>query len=780
MQNFLNWVHRKTYNAYCFLPLVCFWLVNSGIVAASAALVFTKFFNCADMVNKETQDVSVKEVVNSKCFEMYDKEFHLKRHVGMFSLNPGIVALVTIIYSYLAKDRVEKYSIQTGEGDKEIYGTEMWPDTRDGRKCLGHFSTFFIYVSHLFIRIISLLTLTFKVFCPTDIPEDFLCPWPPEMHGKWNFNDDLNWRYNITNIHCTNSISSNINRMTKTVSYVNVALVIVTVFEFCYLAWSTRSDRSFTTDVEFIRVYLLLVRKGKKKFKKKLLKKSGNEESVLLLRNLDVTKTSSRPFSVLFNVVIQEGKQLMDMDAHPRKFDRHENCQSHLKTINTATKLTNIADILKSKKGVQRNQYYPQIILVTGKPSIGKSKFNTILLCQSKVKDDKFWRDKMVFLVNKTSILKGMLRCSKNQHSDHFSLDKYEFIRSNPTSTVLVFDELDKQTVERQLSRENTQTGFTLTDNIDSNSTPTNIIQRFEMLVREMLLKGVKILIMSRPTAQHLFDNFKIDKTVEILGFSEDEIRACADHIFCQNKSNTGELNTGELIWNQIKGSPELLSLCHIPGICDLVCSTLKDSRGPIRITELLEKAVKYLLWNHYILKIDLEIERGSDYLTASIPDDHKAKLDEIKKVAKNVFDKGEFVFNRHSTDKEFGEIANSGFFYKYPGKKQYFCFLHVALQAFLVASYVVNNKEEFQRFLKTYLPCDGQICDNAKFVIQFVAGLLRKNVKERRSETNNEKSKPETSDGVKESIQKRYIVSIIYIIANLNKKQLLVQTHLL
>ncbi len=137
------------------------------------------------------------------------------------------------------------------------------------------------------------------------------------------------------------------------------------------------------------------------------------------------------------------------------------------------------------------------------------------LLYQWKVKEDEFWYDKIVILLqfrrfnNETVTLREMLRCAEGLSFDHDDFETvYELILSNPTKTVLIFDGLDELDVDNEM----------------------RVFSVFR------LLRDVTVLITSRPTAQRLLQNFSFERTVEILGFFEEQIQ---DYVFkfCEEKT---------------------------------------------------------------------------------------------------------------------------------------------------------------------------------------------------------------------------------------------------
>ena len=665
---------------------------------------------------------------------------------AMFILNFGIVFASSIIYAYLVKHRVEKFDYPTrittsnNDGDKN-QETLPWlnpsQNPRDVRECLGRFSTFSIYVVHLLVaRIIPLLVFAIWIFYQDHFPEKFPCPLSSEMQGKGtsNFNFTLNSRKNLTFIDCTNPISGKSKTLVYIVATVDVCLVTLAFLELGYIAWLAFNDRDFMADQEFCTVYLLRKRKRIRKLVNKVRERfnSDDEEVFQLKDDFGGTQISMRPLDDIYvDVVIQEGRE--HMDAYPSEFKRKEIYQSHLKTPKTVTKLTSTADIFKPING-RKKQTYPRTILVIGRPGIGKTMLTRKLLYQWKVKEDEFWYEKIVILLqfrtfnNKTVSLREMLRDGDGLSSDDFETE-YNFVLCNPTKTVLIFDGLDELTVDSTLLH-------TKTKRVSSPDEKMPVFSILKMLIKGTMLPGVTVLTTSRPTAQHVFQALSFKRTVEILGFFEKQIK---EYVFKFCKNNT---NTGELIWNQIKGSDELRSLCYIPVNSYIVCLTLKESiendeeqfnegvhrNIPKTITELYKRAVKVLLYRHHP-KYKLQ-QRPSDYLITPFPIELENELTDLKEVAKSGISQGRLIFVKSTADK-FGELANCGLFHKLPDKRQnLFCFLHLTLQEFLAASNVVDDMANVERFL------DGHVNDSKwHLVIQFVAGLVGDKIRQAKME---------------------------------------------
>ncbi len=640
---------------------------------------------------------------------------------------------LSIIYGYLVKPRVEKFDNSTGtatsnsdDDEDQVTSPSPGQNPRDVRECLGHFSTFAMYIIHLIVaRIIPLLVFAVRIFYPAEIPENFPCPWSPDTQGTAtsNFNVTFNSGYNSTIIGCTNPNGANTKILVDIVATVDVAVVVVAFLELGYIAWLAYNDRDFMTDQEFCIVYLLRKRKRIRKLMNRVRERfSPDDQQIFQLQDdFGDAGISLRPLKDIYvNVVIQEGRE--QKNAYPETFDRRRIYQCNLETPRAVTKLTSAADIFKPKKDAQK-QTYPRTILVIGRPGIGKTILTKKLLYQWKVKEDEFWYEKIVILLqfrtfnNEDVTLREMLAYGEGLSPDDFE-SVYNSILSNPTKTVLIFDGLDELTVENCL----------LEAKVKAIKNPNKKMPAFLILKQLLcgnLLRGVTVLTTSRPTAQFVFQKLNFKRTVEILGFFREEIKEYVFK-FCENNNDTAEM-----IWSQIEESAELLSLCYIPVNSYIVCLTLKESTGndesrdsPKTITELYKRAVKVLIYRHHPL-YKLE-PLPTDYLITPFPEELENDLLKLKEVAQSGIIEGKLIFERATRD-EFGDLANCGLFHKLPDKRRnYFCFLHLTLQEFLAASKVVDDMDKVDQFLATHI-------DDPKWhlVIQFVAGLVGDKIKE-------------------------------------------------
>ena len=337
---------------------------------------------------------------------------------------------------------------------------------------------------------------------------------------------------------------------------------------------------------------------------------------------------------------------------------------------------------------------------------------------------NEFWHDKVVILLrfrvlnNKTVTLREMLGYGDGLTTTNFQT-VYEFILLNPSNTILIFDGLNELTVNNELFSPCTET-------IGSNEKMT-VFSIFKLLLHGKLLPGVTVLTTSRPTSDHLFPLLNFEKIVEILGFSNEQIKTNVTK-FCNNHNTEFEQ-----IWAQIEQLEGLQSLCYIPVNSFIVCLTLKNrierakqmgessqESIPKTITELYKRAVKVLLYNHHpIYKLPGK-KRPKDYLNKPFAAELESDLLKVKQFAKDGIDKEKLIFELDSSETD-NEFVNCGFFSQLEDRKRdSFCFLHLTLQEFLAALHVVDDLNNVPNFLETSF-------ENPKWnlVIQFVTCLV-------------------------------------------------------
>ena len=743
MQGFMNYLPGKSFHSRDIAYLTLFELIGILVIGISGSFTFDNSFNCYDKTISKTKETSLIENINIKCSLKYQEKFGAQSTFIMLVLNFATVFVLSIIYGYLVKHRVEKFDNPTGltnsnnvdeESQVMLPSSNPWQNPRNVRECFGHFtSTFSIYIIHLMIaRIIPLLIFALWIFYPAHIPNNFSCPWRSEMKAAEtsNFNDTINSQYNLTFIDCTNPSGESSQTLIHAVATIDVIFSALACVELGYVLWRVWSDCSFITEQKFCTTYLMRKRKRIRKFVNKV--RGRFNKNVLQIKDnfgdVDISKRSLE--DIYINVIIQEGQELAG--AYPAKYDRHEIYRCHLETPKTVSQLTEPSDIFKPINS-QKNRTYPRTILVIGRPGIGKTMLTKKLLHQWQGEKIKFWHDKMIILFqlrkfNEGDVsLRDMIMKSEGIAAEYCD-EVFNFVLSNQKNTVLIFDGLDELFVDG--AHLNNDTVGMIPQN---EKLPAFLI--LKKLVNGEILRDVTVLVTSRSTAKDVLRVLDFERTVEILGFFEKQIKNYV-YKFCENDDDTAKK-----IWDHIKSSGELLSLCYVPVNSYIVCLTLKetmktlkrgDFKGPIEInhvpktiTELYKRAVKVLIYRHHPrYKTRLP---PSDYLIKCFPEELEcdSSWSEIKRASKHGIEKGKLIF-KQTARSNFEELANCGFFYKLPDKElNYFCFLHLTLQEFFAALSVVDDMDNIDQFL-------AESVKDPKWhlVIQFVAGLIGDQIK--------------------------------------------------
>ncbi len=730
MEACLKLLPHKSFNKFGFLFLTLF--VSTGVVVIGIA---------SDHDSKSTMqcnpdktlasDLSTRKYIDTQCLLKYAQEFIplLPLH-NLFMINFGLVLLLSIIYAYSVKDRVEIFanpsSATANIGEEESQplsgisqaASDPMEHQNSGR-CVFVFKR---YIIHLILcRIIPLVAFAVFLLRSSNFPVQYHCPWPTETTSSPHANFTQSQTTNYSTVDCIYTTGNQIQKVATAVVVINFLFGTVAFIELAHLLWSTWKDSSLCTDLEFCSVYLLRKRKRIRKLIKKVRENISNE-IFYLHDDFGEKRLSRRKLEEIYvNVIIQEGRE--STFASRRKFkDRHETYEAHFKLPQAATTFKRTADLFVPKRASKKR---PRTILAVGRPGIGKTLLTKKILYQWQQQTLKFWRGKIVILIRFRAFNKGptslqeMLRYSDglNMSSADFKCI-YEYICLIPSNVILVFDGLDELKVNDDF--------FADERPVKGYNDVSHILMIFKQLVKGELLPGATVLTTSRPTAEHIYQQLKFDREVEVLGFHEKQIEEYVE-MFCRN-----DMQKSSEIWNLIKESPELLSLCYIPVNSYIVCLTLKESIQiedesgiPSTITELYKRAIKILLFRHHLGYKDKPVPKN--YIIAKLPDQLQNDLNQLKGIARNGMIADQIIFEFQNDDEFVAELSDCGLFNKLEDKRQnIFCFLHLTIQEFLAALHVVDDMDNVKSFLSKHI-------GNPKWhlVIQFVAGLVGDKMRE-------------------------------------------------
>ncbi len=744
MESCLKFLPRKSYNTFGLVVLTIF--VSIGVVVIGIASDFESKTTLQCNPDKTlASDLSTRKYIETQCFLKYAQEFYPSFPLYvMFVINFGVLLLLSIIYAYLVKHRVEIFvnppsePANDAEEESQPLSGSISPAASDpmAHRSSSSYFVFTVYILHLIIcRILPLVVFAALLLNSMNFPDQFHCHWPMNSMITTQINVTETQRANYSTVDCTYPMGSKNEKLSTTVIAINLLYGTEAFMELAYLLWSAWKDRSLLSDIEFCCVYLLRKRKRTRKFMKKM--RENATDDIFHLHDDFGGKALSRLKleEIYINVLIQEGRESWETSRSQFE-NRHERYQAHLKAPKDATPFTETSDLFKPK-GTGKA---PRTILVVGRPGIGKTLLTQKIFNEWQEQASEFWHGKIVILLQfrdfqhgKTS-LREMLKHTRGLNMSSADLNGiYEYICLMPSNVVLIFDGLDELRYDETSSAEETA--------VNNPNKVADVFQIFKQLVEGKLLPGATVLTTSRPTAGHIYKKLSFDRQVEILGFKKEQIKSYVEK-FCRNDNDKSTK-----LWKYIEESPELLSLSYIPVNCYIICLTLNESidldepeevgrdsiesNVPRTITELYKRAIKVLLFRHHTEYKSKEVP--DDYFIADLPEHFQNDLDELKKIAWEGMRDDELIFEFPSHHKLMAKLSDCGIFNKLEDKRRnWFCFLHLTIQEFLAAQHVVDDMGNVESFLIEHI-------DEPRWhlVIQFVAGLIGDKIRELKEDRN-------------------------------------------
>ena len=447
---------------------------------------------------------------------------------------------------------------------------------------------------------------------------------------------------------------------------------------------------------------------------------------------------------IFTNVIVYDGRAKYDFSG-----DRVEQLSEYHKA-NENLRPTLPGDIF---------DHFEQKILVVGRPGIGKTMFSTKVLrnwaCDNLLnRSQKFQMDykdafqikesdnlfndsqisqmdfKVAFLIkvrmfNSRRLKKLNLR-KLLDHSAYSATalpeEVWSYIRNNPERVLIIFDGLDEYSGRTEINKDDIQYR-----NSEEVKMPFHFLMK--KIVQGNILTGATILTTMRPNAVSCITSLDFDKTVEILGFSTEQVN---DYV----QKFTKQEDKAETIKQHITSNLNLLAFCYIPVNCFIICSCLLELLGntsltslPTRLTEIYSIAIKMFYFSFDDGEYRHNKTEGRPFFLKpfkELPSSVQNVFTSLGKIAFDGIKEGRLIFESH----EVNDLESNGLFHRLPdfrdrplaeGREQY-CFLHLTLQEFLAAKYLVDKlkTEQLRDFVSAHIQ-DGAW----KVVMQFVAGLL-------------------------------------------------------
>ena len=370
-------------------------------------------------------------------------------------------------------------------------------------------------------------------------------------------------------------------------------------------------------------------------------------------------------------------------------------------------------------------------VLVVGRPGIGKTSLSTKVL--------RLWASgeafnavfNVIFLVKfrlfnggaKLSLRELLARAATVQRLDD---SVWEFVQNQTTKVLLIFDGVDECSRKEEI---NTDEDY---NNDVGEKMPVSVL--YKKLAAGELLRGASILTTTRPTAVKYVANVDFQRTVEIRGFTSDNVEEYVE------KFTRGYPGVKEKILGHIKSNINLFSLSYIPVNCFLICHCLLQSilcdtsQLPTRMTDIYQMTVKMFLFNHMHNREGLPREELEKLKSTHMYEPFESFPQELQKFFNSL---GEIAFKGIKGERllfessEVSGLEDCGLLHKLPDqqpkawnnpRKSQYCFIHLTVQEFFAAKHLVNikSKEEIERFVRTHIEHGTW-----QVVLQFVAGLL-------------------------------------------------------
>ena len=763
-----------------------FW-ISLGIILSA---IFLDIENSEPRFDFRCGSNGDKELIRGKCYEQYEKQYN-KFGIPMYGfviINFIVTASVGGIYSQAMKSRVEVLS----EHNQNQNGAETQTQPRNnnltGKKL---FKAYCLQLLARFVLGISFVLLQTKLLYPPSFPSNFKCNLTRnEKFSDITASGSHNGTQTQTSYECYNQRAAKKTFWADAVIVVTGTFAFLVFIECLYmLLWRARegSFKAFTEDKEFHKRYL-----SSNPSNSDSTPSTGIEMGPLLNNDDDHTNPSSTvqpcnesppepphidnrtelppsnapamasvstfikhmkervrrktersdedPFNpnpgegsqrdqtldqIYTNLVIHEGRvDMHDLIARDREKRLGEYTRRKPKENSQPTLP---ADIFGAEK---------QKILVVGRPGIGKTMFSTKIL-RNWASDNLFIEAKKSLVDFKVAFLIKLRRFNSAKQDEKLNLrellnqseysaedlteEVWKYILQNPNKVLIIFDGFDEYSGKTKIDDDS----HSYRDN-EQESMPIHFL--FKKIASGDILRGATILTTTRPNAVSFMRSLHFDKTVEILGFTTEQVD---EYVQKFTKGDDQKANT---IKQHISSNLNLLSFCYVPVNCFIICSCLFQllcksvSPGllPTTLTEIYSIAVKYFYFRHGHSKEVNNAENNFLDPFKKLSSSVQLEFTRLGKIAFGGINEGKLIFE----SAEVNNLESNGLFHRLPDtrdhplaeRREQYCFMHLTIQEFLAAKYLVDtySSEDLQKFVSDHIQNGAW-----KVVMQFVAGLL-------------------------------------------------------
>ena len=254
-------------------------------------------------------------------------------------------------------------------------------------------------------------------------------------------------------------------------------------------------------------------------------------------------------------------------------------------------------------------------------------------------------------------------------------------------------------------------------DELSTNLRQSSLAAR---IIRREILAKCSVIVTSRSYASYsLLKLSSVNRHVEVLGFSEEEMKAVIKGTLEK------EPHLAEKLIQDLEVRGDVQSLCYVPLVCSIVISVYRQSDGqlPITLTELYENFILQTIRRHVEKKVD-NIEPVQLYNIHHLPSVLDTTFKEICLFAYLSLKENnpKMTFSSIQLCQSLGQSEKEGYLGLMTtfivGIEKRYQFLHLSIQEFLAAWWIAKYEKTEEVFSENF---DN---DHFRMCLMFVAGL--------------------------------------------------------
>ena len=734
MEGLKDLLAPKTLHWFSYVANV-FWILLGIILSA----IFLDIENSEPRFDFRCGSNGDKELIRGKCYEQYDKQYNKFPVYGFVIINFIVTASVCGIYSQAVKSKVEEL--------ERYKHQDVEQQTQQRNNNLTERKLFKAYRLQLLARVvlgISFVLLQTKLLYPLSFPSNFKCNLTrDEIFSDITASASRNETLTHTSYECHNQRAAKKTFWADAVIVVTGSFAFLVFIECLYLLSRAKKVERFTEDPKFHKYYLISTKPNPASTVEQDQELLPTIVSNLVAPSIEqmkkhIREVTKRPYKdlkspfddpgegrdlkldeIFTNLIVYKGRAHYNFSG-----DRGEQLKEYYKA-NEKLSPTLPGEIFDPEE---------QKILVVGRPGIGKTMFSTKilrdwasdnLLNETQQSQIDF---KVAFLVklrvfnftDKELNLRELL--DHSEYSTTLSEETWSYIRENPQRVMIIFDGFDEYSRKAEINKDDVQYR-----NSEEDRMPVHFL--LKKMLSGKILTGATVLMTTRPNAVSCIRSPNFDKTVEILGFTTEQVE---DYV--EKFSKQGD--KAETIKQHITSNSNLQAFCYVPVNCFIICSCLLELLSntgftslPTRLTEIYSIAIKMFYFSYDDNQYRHDKAEGQQFFLKPFKEFSSPVQEVFKRLGKIAFNgikEGRLIFESH----EVKDLESNGLFHRLPDtrerplgeRREQYCFLHLTIQEFLAAKYLVDtySSEDLQKFVSDHIQYGAW-----RVVMQFVAGLL-------------------------------------------------------